>query len=75
MPFLFLKLALRPTPIHPWRLSGVPDGFSISIKRDDLTGCTLSGNKVITTVQLTQLGDLTQTNVKYSIVGQNNMSN
>ncbi|XP_065898951.1 uncharacterized protein [Dysidea avara] len=46
VPSTYLKLALRPTPIHPWRLHGVPDGFSVSIKRDDLTGCTLSGNKV-----------------------------
>jgi 1-aminocyclopropane-1-carboxylate deaminase/D-cysteine desulfhydrase-like pyridoxal-dependent ACC family enzyme len=37
---------MRPTPIHPWRLRGVPSDFSLSIKRDDMTGSTLTGNKV-----------------------------
>ena len=42
----FLQLAQRPTPIHAWDLPGVPDGYHVSIKRDDMTGSTLSGNKV-----------------------------
>ena len=41
-----LQLAQRPTPIHPWRLPEVPNGFQVSIKRDDMTGSTLGGNKV-----------------------------
>ncbi|KAJ8310753.1 hypothetical protein KUTeg_012618 [Tegillarca granosa] len=40
------KLANPETPIHKWTLPGIPEGFSISIKRDDMTGSTLSGNKV-----------------------------
>ncbi|CAH3188099.1 unnamed protein product, partial [Porites evermanni] len=39
-------LAQRNTPIHPWNISNLPEGFSLSVKRDDLTGSTLSGNKV-----------------------------
>lgn len=39
-------LALLPTPLHPWRLPAAVDaGVDLWIKRDDLTGCTLSGNK------------------------------
>ncbi|KXJ18127.1 putative D-cysteine desulfhydrase 1, mitochondrial [Exaiptasia diaphana] len=34
------------TPIRDWTLPGLPSGFSLSIKRDDMTGSTLSGNKV-----------------------------
>jgi len=41
-----LQLAQRNTPIHPWHLPNLPKEFSLSIKRDDLTGSTLSGNKV-----------------------------
>ena len=44
----FLQLAQRNTPIHPWHLPNLPKEFSLSIKRDDLTGSTLSGNKVQT---------------------------
>ncbi|KAK7484755.1 hypothetical protein BaRGS_00024040 [Batillaria attramentaria] len=40
------ELAMPNTPIYPWLVPGVPDGFSVSIKRDDMTGSTLSGNKV-----------------------------
>nr|XP_058956305.1 uncharacterized protein LOC131783562 isoform X1 [Pocillopora verrucosa] len=46
IPKYFLKLAQRNTPIHPWNIPNAPKEFSISIKRDDLTGCALSGNKV-----------------------------
>ena len=40
------QLAQLPTPIHNWVLPGVADGFEVYIKRDDLTGSDLSGNKV-----------------------------
>jgi 1-aminocyclopropane-1-carboxylate deaminase/D-cysteine desulfhydrase-like pyridoxal-dependent ACC family enzyme len=49
-----IKLAMMPTPIAPWALmlevvrphtTGVFDG-RVMIKRDDMTGCTLTGNKV-----------------------------
>ena len=43
---LILQLAVRPTPIHLWNLPGVPSGFQVSVKRDDMTGSVLSGNKV-----------------------------
>ncbi|XP_076435371.1 uncharacterized protein LOC143275276 [Babylonia areolata] len=41
-----IPLAMANTPIHPWKVPGVPEDFSVSVKRDDLTGCVLSGNKV-----------------------------
>ena len=34
------------TPIHEWSIPEVPEGFQVSVKREDLTGSTLSGNKV-----------------------------
>ncbi|CAH3152023.1 unnamed protein product, partial [Porites evermanni] len=34
------------TPIHPWNIPNLPERFSLSIKTDDITGSTLSGNKV-----------------------------
>ncbi len=37
---------MTPTPIHSWKLPGVPDRFDVSIKREDMIGSTLSGNKV-----------------------------
>jgi 1-aminocyclopropane-1-carboxylate deaminase/D-cysteine desulfhydrase-like pyridoxal-dependent ACC family enzyme len=40
-----LALARLPPPIHPWHVPGLP-GVSLYIKRDDLTGMELSGNKV-----------------------------
>lgn len=46
IPQHFVQLAQQNTPIHPWDLSQLPKGFSLCIKRDDLTGNTLSGNKV-----------------------------
>ncbi|CAL8464045.1 g3580 [Coccomyxa elongata] len=39
-------LGLLPTPIHEWHPPGLPDGVQLFIKRDDLTGVQLSGNKV-----------------------------
>lgn len=42
-----LQLAQRPTPLQPLdRLSAELGGPRIWVKRDDLTGCLLSGNKV-----------------------------
>ncbi|XP_076435686.1 uncharacterized protein LOC143275442 [Babylonia areolata] len=41
-----VHLAMTNTPIHPWKVPGVPEDFTVSVKRDDLTGCALSGNKV-----------------------------
>lgn len=46
IPTVKVQLAMPNTPIHAWTVPGVPDGFSVSIKRDDMTGSTLSGNKV-----------------------------
>ncbi|KAL9979751.1 hypothetical protein ACROYT_G017459 [Oculina patagonica] len=45
IPQHYVKLAQRDTPIHSWKIPNVPKEFSLFIKRDDLTGCTLSGNK------------------------------
>ena len=44
---------MRPTPIHKWELPGVPSGFEVFVKRDDMTGSTLSGNKVCWNVVMT----------------------
>lgn len=41
-----VRLALTPTPLHPWQPPGLPAGVQAFIKRDDLTGAQLSGNKV-----------------------------
>ncbi|VAI49846.1 unnamed protein product [Triticum turgidum subsp. durum] len=35
-----------PTPIHKWNLPNLPEGTEVWIKRDDLSGMQLSGNKV-----------------------------
>ena len=43
---ILLQLAVHHTPIHPWKLPGLPKSFQLSVKRDDMTGSTLSGNKV-----------------------------
>jgi 1-aminocyclopropane-1-carboxylate deaminase/D-cysteine desulfhydrase-like pyridoxal-dependent ACC family enzyme len=40
-------LALLPTPIHAWDPGSVPGGVKLWIKRDDLSGMQLSGNKVL----------------------------
>ena len=37
---------MKPTPIHKWNIPDVPSPFTVHIKRDDLTGSVLSGNKV-----------------------------
>lgn len=42
-----IKLAMLPTPVEEWRrIPLVSDEYNIFIKRDDLTGFGLSGNKV-----------------------------
>ncbi|KAL6784352.1 hypothetical protein ACKKBG_A05805 [Auxenochlorella protothecoides x Auxenochlorella symbiontica] len=41
-----LRLAVTPSLLHPWPLPGLPPGLELFIKRDDLTGMQLSGNKV-----------------------------
>lgn len=41
-----LELARLPTPIQPLPALGARLGVEIHVKRDDLTGCLLSGNKV-----------------------------
>ena len=40
------QLCVRPTPIHRWDVPGLPKEFQLFIKRDDMTGSTLGGNKV-----------------------------
>jgi hypothetical protein len=42
------SLALLPTPVHRWRVAGVPQDLDLWVKRDDLSGMQLSGNKVET---------------------------
>ena len=32
--------------MHEWKLSDIPKGSQVYVKRDDLTGSTFSGNKV-----------------------------
>ncbi|XP_077972381.1 uncharacterized protein LOC144411634 [Styela clava] len=39
-------LALTPTPIHAWKVPGLPEDVKLFVKRDDMTGAALSGNKV-----------------------------
>ena len=41
-----VKLANTPTPIESWDLTSLGFEFPIFIKRDDLTGSSLTGNKV-----------------------------
>jgi D-cysteine desulfhydrase len=41
-----LSLALRPTPLSPLTRAGAQLGIELWVKRDDLTGSTLTGNKV-----------------------------
>ena len=42
VPDQVVRLAMRPTPVEKWNLPSA----DIWIKRDDLTGCALSGNKI-----------------------------
>ena len=41
-----IRLATFPTPIHSWHPTGLPENVQMLIKRDDLSGMQLSGNKV-----------------------------
>ncbi|XP_030838186.1 bifunctional D-cysteine desulfhydrase/1-aminocyclopropane-1-carboxylate deaminase, mitochondrial [Strongylocentrotus purpuratus] len=41
-----VQLGSLGTPIQRWRLPGMPEDFQVHIKRDDMTGSVLSGNKV-----------------------------
>ncbi|XP_072024368.1 uncharacterized protein [Amphiura filiformis] len=41
-----IKASIESTPIERWYLPGIPKEFEVYIKREDLTGCVLSGNKV-----------------------------
>ena len=47
-----VQLCLKPTPIHKWNLPGIPPGFEVAVKREDLTGCLFSGNKVVKAIRL-----------------------
>lgn len=40
------RLGMLPTPIHRWAVPGVPPSVKLWIKRDDLSGMQMSGNKV-----------------------------
>jgi len=40
------NLAQLPTPVHRWHLPGLPPDVEVWVKRDDMTGMQLSGNKV-----------------------------
>ncbi|XP_072049278.1 uncharacterized protein [Amphiura filiformis] len=40
-----VQLANANTPIQRWYLPGIPDGVEVYIKRDDMLGCELTGNK------------------------------
>ncbi|KAL3820379.1 hypothetical protein ACJIZ3_006284 [Penstemon smallii] len=46
VPSHVFSLGNFPTPIHKWNLPNLPKGTEVFIKRDDLAGMQLSGNKV-----------------------------
>ncbi|CAI9754054.1 unnamed protein product [Fraxinus pennsylvanica] len=46
IPSHVFSLGHFPTPIHKWNLPNLPKGTEVYIKRDDLSGMQLSGNKV-----------------------------
>ena len=46
MPTERVHLGCFPTPVHKWSPPGVPEGVEMYIKRDDLSGMQMSGNKV-----------------------------
>lgn len=46
LPSHVFSLAHLPTPIHRWNLPNLPPNTELWIKRDDLSGMQLSGNKV-----------------------------
>jgi len=41
-----LVMSHNETPIQNWELPGVPEGFNLMIKREDLNGNSLAGNKI-----------------------------
>ncbi|XP_033112965.1 bifunctional D-cysteine desulfhydrase/1-aminocyclopropane-1-carboxylate deaminase, mitochondrial-like [Anneissia japonica] len=45
-PTVRIKLFQPMTPIHMWKIPGLPDDVELYIKRDDMTGAALTGNKV-----------------------------
>ncbi|KAI4347336.1 hypothetical protein L6164_008154 [Bauhinia variegata] len=46
LPSHVYSLGHLPTPIHKWNLPNLPNNTEVWLKRDDLTGMQLSGNKV-----------------------------
>ncbi|KNA15440.1 hypothetical protein SOVF_098230 [Spinacia oleracea] len=46
LPSYTFSLAHLPTPIHKWNLPNLPNKTEVWLKRDDLSGMQLSGNKV-----------------------------
>ncbi|KAG9139901.1 hypothetical protein Leryth_015265 [Lithospermum erythrorhizon] len=46
IPQHIFSLGHFPTPIHKWNLPNLPNGTEVWLKRDDLSGMQLSGNKV-----------------------------
>lgn len=46
VPSHMFSLGHFPTPIHKWNLPNLPKGTEVYLKRDDLSGMQLSGNKV-----------------------------
>ncbi|KAM7252381.1 hypothetical protein ACFE04_024264 [Oxalis oulophora] len=46
LPSHVFSLGHLPTPIHKWSLPNLPKGTQLWLKRDDLSGMQLSGNKV-----------------------------
>ncbi|XP_011666977.2 bifunctional D-cysteine desulfhydrase/1-aminocyclopropane-1-carboxylate deaminase, mitochondrial [Strongylocentrotus purpuratus] len=46
IPKYTIKLGTLNTPIQRWRLPDIPDDFEVFVKRDDMTGSVLTGNKV-----------------------------
>ncbi|XP_030454933.1 bifunctional D-cysteine desulfhydrase/1-aminocyclopropane-1-carboxylate deaminase, mitochondrial [Syzygium oleosum] len=46
IPSHVFSLGHLPTPIHRWNLPNLPKGTEVWLKRDDLSGMQLSGNKV-----------------------------
>ncbi|KAL8504064.1 hypothetical protein ACS0TY_022701 [Phlomoides rotata] len=46
LPSHIFSLGHFPTPIHKWNLPNLPNNTEVYLKRDDLSGLQLSGNKV-----------------------------
>ncbi|KAF3438330.1 hypothetical protein FNV43_RR21092 [Rhamnella rubrinervis] len=46
IPSDYFSLGHLPTPIHKWNLPNLPNNTEVWLKRDDLSGMQLSGNKV-----------------------------